>query len=118
MSQNSNLVGRSLSRERYQRGWFQDEVVSYAQLPVVLRGSRDPTNPLVGGLVEPNGVEAHSGPLGDELTTGSSTTQCRETVPGRNSPWCNSPTAADYPMKSGIYRDGTVPAYVGGGGES
>jgi hypothetical protein len=117
MSQNSNLVGRTVSRERYQRGWSQVELVSKPQLPGVLRDSRDPNNPLVGGLAEPNGVEAHCGRLGVALTTGLSTTQCRQTARGCNSPWCNSSTAADSPMKSGLCRDGIVPASVHGGGK-
>ena len=32
MSQNSNLIGRTVSRERYQRGWSQEELVIKVQL--------------------------------------------------------------------------------------
>ncbi len=32
MSQNSNVIGRNVSRERYQRGWTQDELVIKLQL--------------------------------------------------------------------------------------
>jgi transcriptional regulator with XRE-family HTH domain len=32
MPQNSNVVGRNVSRERYQHGWTQDELVTKMQL--------------------------------------------------------------------------------------
>jgi hypothetical protein len=119
MSQNSIFVGRIVSRERNRRGCTQVELAVEKQPLEVLRDTRFLVSPHhVDGLVEPYGLEVCRGQLGGELASGSSTTQCRQTVPGRNSPWCNSSTAADSTMKSVVCRDGIVCARVVGGGKS